>query len=376
MNPSRVPVTHVVNSLDPGGTERLVIGLCRALADEFDIEVVCLDRPGEWAGELRHEGIAVHAVWRQPGLDLSMGSALAAHFRRHGTRIIHAHQCSAWFYAALSRLRHARPRLLLEEHGRFHPEVHRPLRRLFNRWVTRPLTHRCVAVSADIRSRLVTYEGLREGDIEVIHNGVPAPSLLAPAERGVRRAALGLPPEAFVVGTVGRFDPIKNLPMLVRALELAGANLPTLHAVLVGEGPLLGAIDDQLRAGPMADRVRLTGYQADARELSGCFDLFVLASHSEGISIALLDAQAAGVPAAVTRVGGNPDVVLDGQTGWVVAPDDADGMAAAIVAAAREPLEAARRGEAARRRHREHFDSSAMIGSYRRLYREMLQGAT
>ena len=79
---------------------------------------------------------------------------------------------------------------------------------------------------------------------------------------------------------------------------------------------------------------------------------------------------------AVTRVGGNPDVVLDGQTGWVVAPDDADGMAAAIVAAAREPLETARRGEAARRRHREHFDSGAMIGSYRRLYREMLQGAT
>jgi glycosyltransferase involved in cell wall biosynthesis len=315
-------------------------------------------------------------VWRQPGLDLSMGSALAAHFRRHGTRIVHAHQCSAWFYAALSRLRHARPRLLLEEHGRFHPEVHRPLRRLFNRWVTRPLTHRCVAVSADIRSRLVTYEGLRAGDIEVIHNGVPAPVLLQPAERCARRAALGLPPEAFVVGTVGRFDPIKNLPMLVRALELAGANLPTLHAVLVGEGPLLGAIGDQLRAGPMADRVRLTGYQADARELSGCFDLFVLASHSEGISIALLDAQAAGVPAAVTRVGGNPDVVLDGQTGWVVAPDDARGMAAAIVAAAREPLEAAGRGEAARRRHREHFDSGAMIGSYRRLYREMLQGAT
>jgi hypothetical protein len=92
MNPSRVPVTHVVNSLDPGGTERLVIGLCRALADEFDIEVVCLDRPGEWAGELRHDGIAVHAVWRQPGLDLSMGSALAGHFSRHGTRIIHAHR--------------------------------------------------------------------------------------------------------------------------------------------------------------------------------------------------------------------------------------------------------------------------------------------
>jgi glycosyltransferase involved in cell wall biosynthesis len=369
---SRPPVTHVVNSLDPGGTERLVIGMCRALAADFDVEVVCLDRPGEWAGELRAAGIAVHALWRQPGLDTAMPAALADRLRRHGARIVHAHQCTAWFYAALSRALHPGPRLLLEEHGRFHPEVDRPLRRLANRLLLRRLTHRFVAVSADIRERLAVYEGLPREAIEVVPNGVPAAAPVEPAVRAARRAALGLPQDAFVVGTVGRFDPIKNLPLLVDALARAAPRVPTLHALLVGDGPELGPLRQRVAEAGLADRVRFTGFRADARELTQCMDLFVLSSHSEGLSVALLDAQAAGVPAAVTAVGGNPDVVADGETGWVVAPGDADALARAIVAAAGDPQLRAALGAAAIRRHAERFDWDRMLGRYRALYLGML----
>lgn len=368
-------VSHVVNSLDPGGTERLVIGMCRALAVDHDVQVLCLDRPGEWAGELRAAGVPVHALWRRPGLDAAMPGALAAHLRRHGTRIVHAHQCTAWFYAALSRLLHAPPRLLLEEHGRFHPEVDRPLRRGLNRLLLRRLTHRFVAVSADIRERLAAYEGLPRDAIEVVPNGVPAPVRLAPAARTALRATLGLPPDAFVVGTVGRFDPIKNLPLLVDALARAAPRLPQLHALLVGDGAELAAVRSRVAEAGLAERVCLTGFRADARELTQCMDLFVLSSHSEGLSIALLDAQAAGVPAAVTAVGGNPDVVVHGETGWVVDPGDAAALAGAIVTAGGDPRLRASLGTAAVRRHAERFDWDAMLRRYRELYRGMLRSA-
>lgn len=375
MSASRIPVTHVVNSLDPGGTERLVIGMCRALAADFDVEVLCLDRPGEWAGELRGAGIAVHALWRQPGLDAALPAALAAQLRRHGTRIVHAHQCTAWFYAALSRLLHPTPRLLLEEHGRFHPEVERPMRRIVNRRLLRRLTHRFVAVSADIRERLAVYEGLPRDLIEVVPNGVPAPSPLDPAARAARRAALGLPDDAFVVGTVGRFDPIKNLPLLVDALARVAPRVAGLRALLVGDGPEIDAIRCRVAEAGIADRICFTGFRSDARELTQCMDLFVLSSHSEGLSVALLDAQAAGIPAVVTAVGGNPDVVADAQTGWVVPPGDVDAMACAIGAAATDPDACRRFGAAAARRHAEHFDWDGMLRRYRRLYRDMLGDA-
>lgn len=376
MSGTRAAVTHVVNSLDPGGTERLVIGMCRALAADHDIEVVCLDRPGEWAGELRAAGVAVHALWRRPGLDPAMPGALAAHLRRHGTRIVHAHQCTAWFYAALSRLLHASPRLLLEEHGRFFPEVERPLRRSLNRLLLRRLTHRFVAVSADVRERLAVYEGLPRAAIEVVPNGVPRPTALAPAARAALRASLGLPVDAFVVGTVGRFDPIKNLPLLVDALARAAPQLPRLRALLVGDGAELAAVRQRVAAAALDDRVCFTGFRADARELTQCMDLFVLSSHSEGLSIALLDAQAAGVPAAVTAVGGNPDVVVHGETGWVVAPGDAAALAAAIVAGGGDARLCAGLGAAAVRRHAERFDWEAMLRRYRELYRGMLEPAS
>lgn len=114
-------LAYVVNSLNPGGTEKLVAEMSFAFAAEFDIVVLCLDEPGLWANDLRDREIPVHCLWRQPGLDLAMPMRLAEHFRRCHTQIVHAHQCTPWFYAALSRLLYPAPRLLLEEHGRFFP---------------------------------------------------------------------------------------------------------------------------------------------------------------------------------------------------------------------------------------------------------------
>jgi len=366
-------LVYVVNALHPGGTEKLVVEMSRAFAPEFRVRVVCLDEPGVWASELRMLGIPVYCLWRQPGLDLRMSLKLASLLRKWRAAIVHAHQCTPWFYAALARLLYRRPKLLLEEHGRFYPEPDRPLRRLVNRVLIRRLTHRFVAVSEDVRQRLGRYEGLDTAGVDVIYNGVRAEEPTSPKQREGSRQEWGFAASDFVVGMVGRFDPIKNLPMLVQALDAAHRREPRVHALLVGDGPELSSIRALVERLGQQDAVRLAGFRQDSRRLLQCMDLFVLSSFSEGTSMALLEAMAAEVPVVVTAVGGNPEIVIAGETGWVVPSGAVEALASVIVEAARDPQRCRRFGEAGRRRFAEQFMLEAMLANYRRIYGELLQ---
>ncbi len=346
--------------------------MSQAFAHEFDVSVVCLDEPGLWASGLRQGGIAVHCMYRQPGLDIGIALKLAGYCRRHQTDIIHAHQCTPWFYAALSRLAYSPPRLLVEEHGRFFPEVMNRKRALFNKTVTGPLTHRFVAVSGDVRNRLVKYEGLIYDQIEVVYNGVAHVPSLDSTERDQLRRSLGIGPDDFLVGTAGRFDPIKNLPMLLKSIAGAREKTASLRGLLLGDGPIFQEVEELRDHLGLADHVVMPGHRDDAGRLIRCMDLFVLPSFSEGTSMALLEAMAAGVPVAVTAVGGNPEVVAGGQTGWVVASGSVEELTSAILDAAACPRKAFEFGGAGQKRYEEKFTREKMLQSYRMIYGELL----
>lgn len=370
--PVRPRLSHVVHSLNPGGAERMVVEMSCELARDFDVQVLCLDTPGAWAPELRDRGIPVHALWRQPGFDVSLPARLRSHFQRHRTLIIHAHQCTPWFYSALSRLSYSEPRLLLQEHGRFHPEIESRARMFVNRCLIRRLTHQFVAVSRDIRDRLVRYEGLDSGQVEVIYNGASAAPRLTAAERRGLRQELGFDAAHFLVGTVGRLDPIKNLPMLVSSLASAAQRVSSLRGLIVGDGPEFAELTSQLARAGLSDRVRVTGYRSDARRLVQCLDLFVLSSLSEGTSIALLEAMAAGVAVAVTEVGGNPEIVVNGVTGWTLPSGSVETLTAVILEAAMNEMQRARFAQAGRQRFEDQFSWARMVTAYRERYSELL----
>lgn len=363
---------NVVSSLNPGGAERLAVQMSLAFAREFDVSVVCLDDPGLWAQELRRQSIPVHCLYRQPGLDVSIAWKLANFCRSLRVDIIHAHQCTPWFYAALSRLIYGRPRLLLEEHGRFYPEVPNPERAFVNRFFIAPLTHRFIAVSEDVKNRLVEFEGLDRNKIEVVYNGVAPDPPLAPEERDDLRRSLGIKPGDFLVGTAGRLDPIKNFPMFLKSIASAREAKGSIRGLLVGNGPHYSQTRKFRDDLGLATIVAMPGHRDDARRLIGCMDLFVLSSLSEGTSMALIEAMAAQVPVAVTAVGGNPEVVLGGRTGWVVPSDSASDLKNAILEAASGSGRTRQFAQAGRSRFEEKFTLDKMLANYRRIYAEML----
>ena len=371
-SPAPPGLLYIVNSLNPGGTERLVMEMGLAFRREYRVAIICLDEPGLWAADLRREGVPVHCLWRQPGLDLSMPVKIARLAREVGAAIIHAHQCTPWFYGALSRMFHGAPKLLLEEHGRFYPEEDKPARRRVNRAVIVPLSHRFVAVSEDVRWRLDRYEGLDAARVDVIYNGVDVGPRLSSSERFALRQTLGFTKHDIVVGTVGRFDPIKNLPMFIESLAVAREQNRHIRGLLVGDGPEFGAVKTLLETHGLEDSVRLTGFRTDARQLVQCLDLFVLSSFCEGTSMALLEAMASGVPAVVTAVGGNPEIVVAGETGWVVPSGAVAALTSAILDAAADESLRQDFGRAGRQRFEDNFTFGRMIECYRELYRSMM----
>ncbi len=368
----RPGLAYVVNSLNPGGTERLVVQMSQSFCREFAVFVVCLDEPGLWAAGLRREGIPVYSLWRQPGMDLSMAVQLARFCKQHRIEILHAHQTTPWFYGGLSRWIHEKPRLLFQEHGRFFPEVENRTKAFVNRAFIKPVTHRFIAVSEDVKKRLEKYEGLEGAHIEVVYNGVIPEVAPDVPTRNQLRHEFGFGPQHVVIGTAGRFDPIKNLPLLLRSLAALCKENQSVRGLILGDGPVFDEIQtlrDQLG---LADTVVMPGHRDDARRLIGCMDLFVLSSLSEGTSLALLEAMAAGVPVAVTAVGGNPEIVTARETGWLVDSDSVGQLTAALRDAASHPEKARHYGENGRRRFEERFSFDKMISAYRGIYSEML----
>lgn len=365
---------YVVNSLNLGGTENLVVQMSKAFQGEYAVSVICLDEPGIWAQELRRTGIDVHCFWRQPGLDLRLAAKIAGYCRRHKVDLIHAHQSTAWFYSALSRFFFSRPKLLFEEHGRHFPEVYNWKKNGVNKLLIQNLTSAIVAVSRDIRQRLVVFEGVSERRIEVLYNGVATPRPIGGERREELRRSFGFGAADVVVGTMGRLDQIKNLPMLFQAFQAARSSHVELKLLLVGDGPEDNRLRNLASQMGIAGVTVFAGYRRDVEDLVQCMDLFVLCSFSEGTSMALLEAMAACVPAIVTNVGGNPELVLHRQTGWVVPSGSHEELAAAIIEGVEDEGLAQNLAKRGADRFRLAFTFECMIDGYRRLYRSLLEG--
>ena len=307
-----------------------------------------------------------------------MPGKLAALFRAAGTRIVHAHQCTPWFYSrVVAPASPALPSCCSKNTAASTPRSTNRKRVLVNRALIRRLTHRFVAVSEDVRMRLERYEGLDAGRIRVIYNGVTPPEPLDchGARRAARAAGIrGL--DDFVVGHGRALRPDQEpADAGAEPRRRSASSTRTCAACWWATGRSSRASTRCCASSASDRRVRLTGYRDDARQLAQCMDLFVLSSFSEGTSMALLEAMAAGVPVAVTAVGGNPEIVTAGETGWVVPSDDVAALTAAIAAKpCAMTAERERRAECGpRAASSEQFRCLAqMIDHYRELYRELL----
>lgn len=362
---------QLVLSLAPGGTERLVIEIVRSLPPHLDSVVCCLDEPGQWADELRAMDIPVLTLGRTPGFHPQLALPLAKIMRQHGIDVVHCHHYSPYVYGVLAAAMTG-ARVVFTEHGRLSNSKPSSKRRLVNPLLSMypgPI----FAVSENLKQFMVE-EGFRSTRIEVVHNGIHAGTPPIEAERDAARAELGLAADAFVVGTVGRLDPVKNLETMLESHRLLSSRVPNLRSVIVGDGPERARLESRARDLGIADAVTFTGYRGDVREVLAAFDVYLNCSTYEGVSLTILEAMSRELPVVATRVGGNPEVVISGETGELVeGPEDIVG---ALLLLAHESALRRRFGKAGRRRVELSFSISAMVDRYARSYGDTRDAVT
>ena len=355
---------YVIWSLGLGGAEQVVIRLAAGLdRRKFAPVICCLNEPGPFAAKAREAGVEVVALRKRGPLDLRVLSKLVRLMRERRIQVVHTHLWGANLWGRLAARRAGVPVVIATEHNV--DTWKRPIHFLIDRWLA-PRTTALVAVSRQVRD-FYESRGVGRGRWQVVYNGIEAGEPPA-RRRGAAYRSLGLVNGQPVVGLVGRLVPAKAPSLFVQAVGQARRQMPGLKALIVGEGPLRAEVEAEVRRLGLEAHVVLTGLRTDVPELLAGMDALVFSSEREGLSMAMLEAMAAGVPVIATRVGGTPELIDSGVTGVLVPPNDVETLAKALVSVLTDVAKADALRHAARTRITQQFSLQQMIETHETLY--------
>ncbi len=408
-------VAHVIFALRAGGLENGLVNLInRTPPERYRHAVICLKDHDGFAARIQRDDVPILDLHKKDGYDLPLYGRLWAAFRHLRPAIVHTRNLVALEAQLPALAAGVRSRV----HGEHGWDVHdldgsNRRHRLLRRGLS-PLIDRFIPLSAHSERYLIDLVGVPAGKVTRIVNGVDAerfhppgpplsvgaaphrddPAPQSPRGRGSHQEAgpswqaipvgaaprrdrddlpeTGFPLDAIVVGTVLRMETVKDPMNLARAFVAALERRSDLRArlrlVMVGNGRLHDEVRAYLRDTGAESLAWLPGQRDDTPELLRGMDLFVLPSRAEGISNTVLEAMASGLPVIATRVGGNPDLVVEGETGTLVPPEDPTALADAILTYANDPALRQRYGTHARQLVEERYTLDRMVEHYLDVY--------
>jgi sugar transferase (PEP-CTERM/EpsH1 system associated) len=255
------------------------------------------------------------------------------------------------------------------EHGvEFNPAKD-PWRRRWFRRLAFEMADRVFSVSSQLRDALARRTGFPLRKIGVIRNGVDTQRFRPdPAVRRRFRSELGIGQQEFCVGCVGRLSRIKDYPTMLRAAEVLSVSGSCWRLLIAGSGPEVTALEELAARPALRGRVRFLGPSDRVPEFLSAIDAYVLPSLSEGISNSLLEAMAVGLPVVASDTGGNPEVVVEGESGLLFPVGDHERLGEHLVLLCGDNDLRQRLGRAALRRIHEHFSLNSMVEQYEQMY--------
>jgi glycosyltransferase involved in cell wall biosynthesis len=385
--PSEVRILRVIARLNMGGPALHVSYLTRGL-DQRGYSTTLVagelargeDSMSFIADELGIDVIDVPELRREisPVSDPAAIRRLVREIQRVRPHILHTHTAKAGAVGRTAALLagDARPPVIVHTyHGHVLRGYFDPIRTRFFRETERALarhTTRLIAVGPEVRDDLVALGVAPAEQFVVIRLGIDLEQRVSGDRRAEFRRLFGVPEERFVVGWIGRMTTIKRVPDVLlsfRALLDRGVDAAL---CLVGDGPDRAAVERQAAELGIARHILSVGYQEDVAPYYSFFDALVLPSANEGTPVVAIEALAAGRPVVATRVGGLPDVVSEGEDGFLVEVGDVDGVAAALERLARDPALRARMGAAGPPRVIPRYRVERLVDDVDELYRELL----
>ncbi|MHB8422761.1 MAG: glycosyltransferase [Leptospirales bacterium] len=315
----------MIENLKQGGSERYVAELAKS-ASEFWVSphVVCFSEGGIFFEEIRQAKIPLTVV---PIRSLYHASALVGVFkiflyiRKHRIKIVHSFQPNAnilgTLVANLSRIPVIVSRRSLGDLG----TLGTPRLEWFQRNITNPLADRFLANSKAVLSSAVLRERIPVERFSLIYNGLDTKTFAPPVDRAPFRKALGFSSDDFVFGVVAGLRQIKGVDVVIKGFSEISNRFQHAKLLIVGDGPERDQLKQLSTDSGLSDKILFLGSQRNMETIYPVMDVFVLCSHTEGFSNAILEAMGMGLPVIASRVGGNIEMVSEGENGFLVTPN-------------------------------------------------------
>jgi glycosyltransferase involved in cell wall biosynthesis len=350
--------------------ENGVVNLANHLPPEkIQSQIICLEHAGAFAQRLQPRTV-VTALGRRPGWDWRACWRLAAAWNRQPPEVIHTHNLGPLIYTVVARMLVPslwRVPILHGEHGALQGDSLSP-RRLRQRKLLYRLCRKVHTVSEGLRRELIAL-GFPAQKIITLLNGVDCERFVPAADVTNVRQAIGLPENAWVIGSVGRFIATKRYPLLIQAFEKLAAHHPQLLLVILGDGgPEKTNIAEMISKSPFNSRILALGHQPDPAPFYQAMDLMVMPSSHEGLANALLEAMACGVPVLAHAACGATEVIEDGVNGILCHIQEAGDLAVAIDHLINHPHHLTSMGQSARASAVENFSLRSMMANYVTVY--------
>ena len=357
-------IVHLLASPFYGGPEKQMLGLARSLPESHRSVFLTFAERGLCRAFLEEvhkhgfEGIAL--AHNAPRFAAAVGE-VADHLRRLKADVL---VCSGYKpdIIGLFAARRANVPVVSVAHGwtsaTWKVRLNERVDRYAMRWMDKVV---CVS---EAQAAKVRKAGVAEEKIAVIHNAVGDEAFTVDAAYQQKLLSFFDKPYRYIIGAAGRLSPEKGFEQLVKA----AMHVKDAGFIVFGEGPLRESLTRQIEASDLRDRFILAGFHADASKYFGHFDVLALPSYTEGLPVVILEAMAAGVPVVATRVGGVPEVVADGRTGYLVAPGDASALAQKISEVLGDGERRKAMGEQARRAIQSAFSCRTQAEAYEAVF--------
>lgn len=332
-------ILHVIESLEVGGAEMVVVQLANQMAISHDVSVCCVKKVGPLQERLS-DRISVCCLHKKEGNDFRIPLAIASHVKAESFDVVHSHNWGVFFDSVLGARFGGARSIVHTAHGNFLPypnsmsgKIKKHIRRAMDKFASFFLDE-LVTVSSYIRGQIIGFLGLDPKKISTIYNGIALNDFGRNVNSDQRQNN-----GEIVFTAVGRLASVKNYPMLIRAFAVAQEQTETkLKLWFVGDGPERKDLERLTTQLGIIDSVTFMGFKDNIKEILLDSDVFMLTSHYEGVSIALLEAMATGLPVIATSVGGNVEVVVDKQSGILIPDNDIKNCVAAMVKMANDEI--------------------------------------
>lgn len=358
-------VLHVVNSLEVGGLEKFVLSLSNNYIKFVNCYFVCLSNEGELYSKSQNNMFFIN---KNDGLSLKPIIEIIKLVKKYKIDLIHTHNQAPQLYGALAGF-FSNVKVVHTKHGRNEPHLPRRVKLdKFSSFLTRAI----VPVSADAADVCIKVIGINPKKIHLILNGIDTVNFM-PGPTGVLRSMVHCKADYALIGIVARLSPEKDHVTLIEACSILRSKGLLFRLAIIGDGPRKTELVALVKQLDLLEEIHFLGTRHDVASLMADLDLFVLSSTTEGVSLTLLEAMSCGIPIVATNVGGTPEVVVDGTTGYLVPSKNPEALAERMSDILLDSNLGKRMGRAGRERVVDKFSIKETAGSYLKLYHSILR---